>query len=445
MARDTITDVDPSTQIPRSELQDSIPDDIWGPALSASQEDSHGEDPFGPQPKRFMQTEDQKRQQKRDLRIRQVARVLRKMKTEHKEKQQRLKKQKHRASAIEILPSELILKIMQHTHSEDLLSLVNSSKINLSLFKANETALYRGIEIEQFPDWKWLFGDTTHRTSAQLQNLKAAVIVEHSFQYDERRDSRWREEQLLGILRRIDNNQFTGVLNVTFLQEMQHRVDEDIEAIESYTQKKVARRTGICLRSLAFQRPVVVKEEDRSENGPVVRCNGLPWKARSQLINEQPVSIKSEIQSLLQDVVDRFYENLEDDLTLWAWRHYDSPGNHEKPEEAKKWISQLVTGLILEEVTLHWYSDTIDSRSTLCFARETFHVELENRLLVLLDWSDFGLQDTLPWVKDGAEFGRAIGLEVEGLVDERHTGLLIDYLCQNDDTEDELGASGLGS
>lgn len=58
MARDTITDVDPSTQIPRSELQDSIPDDIWGPALSASQEDSHGEDPFGPQPKRFMQTED---------------------------------------------------------------------------------------------------------------------------------------------------------------------------------------------------------------------------------------------------------------------------------------------------------------------------------------------------------------------------------------------------
>lgn len=437
MARDTITDGDPSTQIPRSELQDSIPDDIWGPALSASQEDSDGEDPFGPQPKRFMQTEHQKRQQKRDLRIRQLAWVLRKMKRDHKEQQQRLKKQKQRASPIEILPSELILKIMQHTHPEDLLSLVNSSKINLSIFKANETAIYRGIEIEQFPDWKWLFGDTTNRTSAQSQHLKDAVSVEHSFQYDGRSGLRWWDVQLLETLRTIDSNQFIGLLNVTFLQEMQHRVDEDIEATESYTQKKVARRTAICLRSLAFLRPEVVKEEDRSENGPLVHCNGLPWKARHLLINEQPASIKSEIRSLLQDVVDRLYETLEGVLTRWTLRELDSPGIHGKPEEAKKWISQLVTGLILEEIIPCWYSDIIDSRITLCFARKTFYVELENALTILLDRRDYGLLDTLPWVEDGVEFGRAIGLDVEGLVDGRLVGNWVDIASRHDVTEGE--------
>lgn len=45
--------------------------------------------------------------------------------------------------------------------------LVNSSRTMLRIFKANETVTCRGIEIEQFPDWKWLFADTTHRTSAQ--------------------------------------------------------------------------------------------------------------------------------------------------------------------------------------------------------------------------------------------------------------------------------------
>lgn len=423
MARDTITDGDHSTHIAQSEPQAEIPEDIWGLALSASQEDSDGEDPFGPQPKKFMQTEHQKRQQKRDLLTKQVASVLRKMKRNHKVKLQRLKKQKHRASPIEILPSELILKIMQHTRSGDLLSLVNSSKINLNIFKANETAIYRGIEIEQFSDWKWLFGDTAHRTSAQLQHLKDAVSVEHSFQSDGR--SPW-DGQLLEMLRTIDNNQFTGLLNVTFLQEMERCVDEDIEATESYTEKKVARRTAICLRSLSFLRPEVVKEEDRSENGELVYCNGLPWKARSRLINEQPASIKSEIRSLVQDVIYILYEKLEQILEQWTWRGYDSPQIHGTPKEAKKWVSQLVTGLIVQEAIPNWYSDIINSEITLGFARDQFYADLKKDLTMLLDKRDYEFEDTLSCVEKGVEFGRAIGLDVEGLVDGRWIGALIE-------------------
>lgn len=429
MARDTITDVNPSTQIPRSELQGSIPDDIWEPALAASQEDSDGEDPFGLQPKKFMQTEHQKTKQKRDLQIRKVAWQLRKIR---KEKRQQLKKQEHRASPFETLPSELMLKVMQHTHLHDLQSLVHTTKPIFNIFKANETATYRGIEIEQFPDWKWLFGDTTHRSSAQLQHLKDAVSVDYTFPYDGRQ-SPWRfDKQLLEILRTIDNNQFIGLLNVRFLEEMQHNVDEDIEATESYTQKRVARRTVICLRSLTFQRPEVVKEEDRSEDGLLVRCNGLPWNARSRLINEQPASIRLEIRSLLQDVVDKFYVRLEDVLTPWPWLHCDKPEFRGKPEKMKKWISKLITGLVLQEVIPNWYSKTADSKITLYFATKKFYVEVENDLISFLSERNPGLLVTPSWVEDGVEFGRAIGLDVEGLVEGRFIGDIIDFLTYLD-------------
>ena len=436
----TITDMDLSTDIPRTELRDlipdDIPDDIWKAAHAASQDDSDEEDPFGPQPKRFMQTEHQKNQRKRDLEIRQVAYIIRKMRKDRKAKQQRLKEQKQRASPVQILHSDLILRLMQQTHPEYLLDLVNSSPINHEIFKANKAAIYRGIELEQFPDWRWLFGDTIRRTSAQVQHLKNAICVENHFRNDGTRGLRWWDEQLLEVLGKIDNNMFTGMRRVMFLQELQDHVDEDIEATESYTEKRVARRTEMCLRSFSFQRPEVVKEEDRMDNGPLICCTGISWKARSQVVCEQPASIQSEIRSLLQDVVRDIYEQLEEVLTRWTWWHYDSAGNHRKPEEVKKWMSQLVTGLVMEEVIPQWYSDTINSRITLCFARESFSFELEDELIRLLNWRGGGPLETLEVVEDSVEFGRAIGLDVEGLVDGTLVGGWIEYLGWEDETED---------
>ena len=391
-------------------MHESIPDDVYEAALAASQQDSDGEDPFGPQPKRFMQTEHQKKRQKRELYIRQVAFILR---LERKDQSSQFRK----------LPSELILKLMQHIDLSNLLDLANSSMITQCIFRANETAIYRGMEIEQFSDWKWIFGNTVHRTSAQVQHLKDAISVEYFFGAT----GLPCEERLLKLLRIIDNKKFTGIQNVMFLQDMQDRVDTDIDAIESYTTKQIARRTAICLRSLGFQRLIVVKKKDQRKNKPLVHCQSLPWEARSELIAEQPASIQAEIRSLLTIAVQKCYCPLQAILKLWTRRYYSNPGNHRKPQEVKTWMSKLVTGLILQDMAPQWYSVIVGSSIKLSFERSLIR-EVHASLIRLFKAHDTGSVDVLKEVEDALQFGRSIGIDLEGLVDGTSAGNLVDCL-----------------
>ena len=425
MAESSLIDVGISADTPVAELQNSIADDIFEAALAASQHESDGEDPFGPQPKRFMQTEHQKTQQQRDLEIRQVAWTLRKMRKDHEAKRQRLKKHKRRPSPFEKLPSELIVKVMQHTHLKDLLDLVNSSETNQSIFEANINAIYRGIEIEQFSDWKWLFGDTMHRTLAQSQHLKDAITVECVFQHFGAPGQSW-HEQLHDILRTVDDKSFTCLQNVMFLQDMQDFVDMDIEATEAYTHQRITRRTAICMRSLTFQRPATLKEEQPTGDEPFVHYLPLLWEARSQVIREQPASIQAEIRLILEDVIIGFYRRLEEVLTRWTHRHYGNPGNHRKPQELKKWMSALVTGHIIEEVIPLWHSTVKHETLALCFASWSTFLDMTNGLIFILNEHDQGNANALQQVKAGVEFGKSIGLDVEGLVDGTSVGDCID-------------------
>ena len=408
--------MDSSSKRNFAEIHESIPDDVYEAALAASQHDSDGEDPFGPQPKRFMQTEHQKKRQKRELYIRQVAFMLR-------------KERKDQSSPFRKLPSELILKLMQHIDLSNLLEFANSSKIIQCIFRANETAIYRGMEIEQFSDWKWLFGNTIHRTSAQLQHLKDAISVNYPFGVT----GLGFEERFLELLQTIDNKKFTGMQNVMFLQDMQDRVDTDITAIESYTKQQIARRTAICLRSLSFQRPVVVKEEDRGENGPLVDCLTLPWEARSELIVEQPASIQAEIRSLLMIAVQKFYCPLQRVLRWWTLKFYRDPGNHLKSQVVKKWMSKLVTGLILQDIVPQWYSETVGSSTKLSFETSS-NLERAYNLMRLLEVHNSGSVNVLEEVEDALQFGRSIKINLEGLVDGTLPGDLVDLLGPSEDT-----------
>ena len=408
--------MDSSSKRNFAEIHESIPDDVYEAALAASQHDFDEEDPFGPQPKRFMQTEHQKKRQKRELYIRQVAFMLR-------------EERKDQSSSFRKLPSELILKLMQHIDLSNLIEFANSSKIIQCIFRANETAIYRGMEIEQFSDWKWLFGNTIHRTSAQLQHLKDAISVNYPFGVT----GLGFEERSLELLQTIDNKKFTGVQNVMFLQDMQDRVDTDITAIESYTKQQIARRTAICLRSLSFQRPVVVKEEDRGENGPLVDCLTLPWEARSELIVEQPASIQAEIRSLLMIAVQKFYCPLQRVLRWWTLKYYRDPGNHLKSQVVKKWMSKLVTGLILQDMVPQWYSETVGSSIKLSFETSS-NLERAYNLMRLLEVHNRGNVNVLEEVEDALQFGRSIKINLEGLVDGTLIGDLVDRLGPSEDT-----------
>ena len=377
------------------------------------------DDPFEPQPRRFMQTEQQRRGQERELYVRQVAKALRNM---TKAKRQRSKEQ--RSSPFDRLPTELILSLMRRTHVDDLLALANSTKVCRAIFEANEIAILRGIEIEQFPEWKWLFGETTCRSLAQSQHLKDAMTVENNFGEV---FLAWSEE-FLKMMRLIDKNKFTGLRYLMFLQKLQDEVDNDIKATESHTKKTITRRTAICLRSFAFQRPEIVKEEDRTENDPVIDVNGLPWEARSQLVSEQPASTKAEIKSLLEIVIEAFSHELQRILISWTWYYMGLIDNHgpEKVKQVKKWMSKLVIGLIIEEVIPQWWSQTKDSSLYLEFASKMSVFDLLDRLRGLLPMDDGGMADALQGVKDGIAFGESIGLDLEKLVDGTEVASVID-------------------
>ena len=413
-------------QVPVIEFQAGIPDDIFNAACAASKHESDGEDPFEPQPKRFMQTEHQKRQQKRDLEIRRVASIIRKIRKQYEAKRSRLARQKQLPSPFERMPSDLILKLMQHTTCwEDLGNLMNSCAVNRSIFKANKKAVFRGIEIEQFPEWAELFGDSNQRTPAQSQNLKDCIVSEGLI-YNPGVGNLIYEDWLLELVRRVDNNEFTGVTNIRFLRSMQHRLDVDIKLTESFTGFKIARRTAICLRSLGYFRTEMVDEEIRSIE--------IPWEARSQRIREQQANIQAEIRSILKIVIEEVYYSVQGSVKKWILGSYHrNPGKHGNPQTIKKWISKLVTGLILEVVIPAWRADKRDSRPSFRFFWDDWSLRLEYELTEFFNWHDGGSVDVIQLLEDGVEFGTSIGLDLEMLLDGTRAGEYLDGIRSDGD------------
>ena len=424
-----------------TEEQPQIPDDIFQAAMAASEQDSDGDDPYGPQPKRFMQTEQQKRQHARDLEIRRVAYTIRKMKKTHKADHQRLKKQKQRDSAseklptnFENLPTDLILMLMQHSHWQTIYNLSNSSAINRGIFQANEEAVFRGMETAQFPEWEWLFGNSKRRSPAQAQRLKDAILtmtLAHGWVPD---------DQLLDILQMIDQNEFTGRRNAIFLQSMQDNLDTEHRAIESYTGKKISRRTAMCLSSLGFHRPCIMWEKDTILDKPFVKFVHLPWDARCQLVNEQPASIQAEIRLFLKVVVETFGDVLQAVVSQWIERNQSSSVFQRTPGVVKKWMSKLMAGLILEALIAEWRVEAFESAP---FNWDYYISDLDEVLREVLDEYDGGNVNVInKAAKDGVEFGKSIGLALEGFLDGTPAGEAFDTMALSlDYANPDLGAS----
>ena len=416
-----------------------IADDVLEEAVEASRYPSDGEDPYEPQPKMFMQTEIQKARRKRKLEVRKVARTLRGWRKAFGDAKvdniprQRLK-QTQRPSPIDRLPSELILKLMQHTHVLSLRHLANTCMVHRSIFNANGIAVMRGIEIEQFLEWKWLFGYSQHRTPAQSQHLKSGFIAEFSCNPC---DCRWKnDKKVIQALQVIDDNKFTGLMNVMFLQEIQNRLDSDIRATESYMAEKmatkIARRTAMCLRTLSFRIPSILEagEDDvRFTFVPTIVTREQRWEARSQLIIDQPASIQAEIRFILQTLINDLYHRVRKVVMKWTLDHYSTPGNHREPQEVKRWMSNVLTGYILKEVIPRWYrvpECCLPTSGSSGFYWERVFFSLADQMSRFLRAYGQRPMDGIQEVSGGLEFGRQIGLDVDGLLEGTRVGEYVD-------------------
>lgn len=116
-------------------------------------------------------------------------------------------------------------------------------------------------------------------------------------------------------------------------------------------------------------------------------------------------------------MVEDLYYNVQEVLKQWTFRHYNSPGNHRKPQEVKKWMSKIVSGLILEAVIPSWHAETSAFSPAPFFSWKHSSMYLAHNLCDLLEDHDEGIVEGLEAVKSGVEFGRRIGMNVEGLFD----------------------------
>ena len=376
---------------------DLIEHDDSEDAVEVSRDPSDGEDPVEDHPKISMQTSSEKDRQKRHL------------ETEENQTQ--------RPSPFDKLPSELILKVMQHTHITSLRGFVNSSKINRSIFDANSNAIFRGMEIEQFSEWKWLFGDSNHRTPTQSQYLKGGFI--NSVHW-------WREERGIEVLQMINDNRFTSQKNVMFLQTIQNCLDMDMQAAEAYMATKIARRTAMCLRAISFSIPSVL--EDDGDFVTSITTREQPWEVRSQLITEQAASIRAEIRSVLQALIGDYFHTYQFVMMLWTSTVDRIEANHRQPQELKRWMSNLLTGYVLKDWIPRWsippWPRTQESLRMSYWDASNFFKRAD--FIQFLASCCRRPRDGIRKISHELEFAKSIGLDVDGLVEGSELGEHID-------------------
>lgn len=131
-------------------------------------------------------------------------------------------------------------------------------------------------------------------------------------------------------------------------------------------------------------------------------------------------------------VIEKIYHTLQHVVRLWSWQYYNSPGEHLKPQAVKKWMSKVVTGLILESVMPQWRAETISPSQVPCFMWKDSRIDLAGDLVKVLNEHDIGKEDAIQAVKNGVEFGKRIGLDVGRLLDGTMAGEYIDIFGEEE-------------
>ena len=96
-------------------------------------------------------------------------------------------------------------------------------------------------------------------------------------------------------------------------------------------------------------------------------------------------------------------------------------------------MSKLVTGLVLGAVIPRWRAATVEPCPVPFFLWDSASWYLAHDLGVLLKAHDEGNGDMIPKVRDGLDFGKSIGMDVEGLLGRTLVGKYIDIFDANGD------------
>lgn len=319
-------------------------------------------------PVRYMQTEIQKRRNQQNLEKRKLLQCIRRLRRADKEKLQEItlpsgelrkvwrggiqRKKRQMKDPFRNLPSDVLLDIMRQTSREDFVGLMEASPAAEDLYSGNANACIRGMEIEQYGQQKWLFGDSKHRTAEQKQAFKDWI---GTYYYT----TTLARSTVIEDFGRIDDGTLTGPDSLEYPLRIQESLVGFTKSLEDITHNKITSRTALCLQALSMKRATVVKRPYSwftTYTGLMVSLSTMPSEDRIRLFKRQPLTTQNEIRSIFEKIIVPIAnEVMNSSLADWVRNYYSQGANDLQKEltEMGAWLTSLVVAMVMSTVLEH--------------------------------------------------------------------------------------------
>lgn len=309
------------------------------------------------------------------------------------------------------LSADLRLHIIRHTNVHDLRRLMLSGMVTYEDFRSNGAAVFRGMEVEQFLELKWLLGDSRYRSPEQKQACKDL------FASISTGDDRF----LLYWFDKFDNNELPNSRNIAFLQIVQERITTKTEEFRRLGMD-MTRRAALCFMLLAGKKQSVYENQD----GRKIQEEALTLEDLVEIFEKQPANTQAEIRRILERLVLFISNNIMpymgEATRDWMLDYYSERkvDNKLKPDAMGQWIAKLATGFTLEVVVPIFGTRSNDIRASIEAQGVYFNTALD------LELKNSGSTAGL-WM-GGRSFAERVGFDFDRMLEGTAVGK---YLVEN--------------
>lgn len=329
------------------------------------------------------------------------------------------------------LPVELILEVIRHTRLGDLQNFLVSGRAVYNVFRDNKAAVPPGIVAVQYSELKWLFGSGRRRSSEQKQALKD-YIGTHQFLNDPRKISE--------MFDKIEKGEFVDRAAISCLRDVEYGLTEDVTYHKGIG-IELARQSALCLRMFSSWEQRIEETKSDQSLGDVTLVRAMPLETCLWLYERQTPVIQANIRDVLETKI-IFVMRVLDALPLepgelgdhslmgqetrdWITRYYSpkNVGRKIKMDSMGQWISKLAAGYILDVLlpAQPWLGpDLLDIAENIRFENGFFMDVLAKEFTVS------GSTDEL-W-KKSRDFTELIGLNLGRLLEGTEVGEYLDRI-----------------
>ena len=373
------------------------------------------------EPVRYMQTEIQRRRHCQNREKRRLLQAIRRLRRASREKPQLItlpsgKRRKVWRAGIQVrkrqmkdpfrdLNGDVLLEIMRQTCCGDFVNLMKVSPAAEDVYSGNESACIRGIEVEQYNQLKWLFGDSRRRTKEQKQAFKDWI---GTYYY-----ASTQEDTVVEDFGRIDDGELTGPRSLKYPIRVQESLGDFIKSLEDTTGIEMSCRTALCMQALSMKRAKLVETTlfNRARGHhktQLVWLSEMPPEDRISLFKGQPATTQHDIRRIFDKIISPIAGACMDlNVADWVEDYYSRWANN-PPKELKEmgtWLTSLCVGIVMQVVLEH-PGETMGTWMDMCTGM-IGSLNMPSIITLEMDWEGQGEEQ----IKTGMEFAEIIGFD----------------------------------